>query len=359
MSTESKPITRVLVVDDSPLICKLLTAMIHTDPQLRVVGTAGNGREAIEMVWQLQPDLITMDVVMPVLDGLEATKQIMAYRPTPILIITSGVATQGMELVFKAMSYGALDVLDKASLNLGENQTSRVALLTERIKLLARVPVIHHPLARIEAHRHTHAQFAPRPAGHRIVAIAASTGGPPALALVLKTLPADLGCGVVIVQHIASGFDQGLVDWLDAESNWSVAVAERGVVIQAGYAYVAPAGFHMRVADGGTIHLDDEPECNGLKPSATVLFESVARVYGERAVAVILTGMGADGTAGLKHIKQARGYVIAQNEASSAVFGMPKAAIEAGVVDVVCPLTEIPGAIERALRRGQPVKTQP
>lgn len=358
MTTRNTPI-RVLIVDDSPLVCRALTAMIQSDSQLRVVGTASNGQEAIERLTELHPDLITMDVRMPVMDGLEATKQIMAYHPTPILIVSSAVGTHGTELVFQAMTYGALDVLDKSLLGIGEHASNGGALLTKQIRALARVKVIPHPLARIEARGRVPAK--PPPAhvtSDRIVAIAASTGGPQALQEVLKGLPADLGCGIVIVQHIAAGFDRGLVEWLDPQCRLSVRLASHDARIEAGAAYVAPSGHHLRVAEGGRMRLTDESPCEGQKPSGTILFESVAPLYGARALAVVLSGMGRDGAAGAQHIQRAGGRVIAQDEASCVVFGMPKAAIELGVVDTVRPLDQLANTILGVLRPG-PGKGRP
>jgi len=352
MTTVNKPI-RVLVVDDSPLVCHVLTAMIQSDPQLRVVGMASNGAEAIQRTTELNPDLITMDVRMPGMDGLEATKQIMAFHPTPILILTASLAKQAPDLPFQAMMYGALDVIDKGLLRLGEHTANGSALLTERIKMLARVKVIPHPLARIEARGRVpvkpHVAHVPT---DRIVAIAASTGGPQALEKVLKALPADLGCGIVIVQHIAPSFDKGLVEWLDSQCSFSVQLASQNARVEAGVVSVAPTGQHLRVAEGGRLRLTDEPPCEGQKPSGTILFESVAQVYGARAVAVVLSGMGRDGAAGAQQIQRAGGRVIAQDEASCVVFGMPKAAIELGVVDLVQPLDQIASTIVAALRPG-------
>jgi two-component system chemotaxis response regulator CheB len=347
--TSPRPQTRVLVVDDSQLMRNVLTTIIESDPQLCVVGTATNGQEAIRRARELNPDLITMDVLMPVMDGLEATKQIMADHPTPILIVSSAVEIRGTELVFQAMKYGALDAMDKSLLHVEDG-----AQLKQRIKTLARVRVIRHPLARMESRRPvTVRPRAVQVGNDRIVAIAASTGGPQALRAVLKDLPAEIGCGIVIVQHIAGGFDKGLVEWLDRESSLSVRLATDGERIEPGAAYVATTGHHLRVAQANRLRLTDEPPCEGQKPSGTVLFESVAEVYGARAVAVVLSGMGRDGAAGAQRIHNAGGRVIAQDEASCVVFGMPKAAVELGIVDAVRPLDHIARTILAALRAGQ------
>ncbi len=350
-------ITRVLVVDDSPTICTVLTTCIHSDPELRVVGTAGNGQEALRLLAQLRPDVVTMDVNMPVMDGFETIRHIMAYQPTPILILSSTIFQSGTNQPFEAMRLGALDVVDKAQYCLGDSPTSKQQDLTNRLKTLSRVRVIRHPLIKVQQRFVAPRLDTPRvpssarlPVGQqRILAIASSTGGPQALLTVLKALPADLPCGVVIVQHISPGFDTGLATWLDSQCALTVKMGTAGALIEPGTAYVASCGAHMGVTPQGTIKLWDGPLCEFQKPSGTLLFQSVAAAYGDRAVAVILTGMGRDGADGMRDIRQAGGRAIAQDEVSCIVFGMPKAAIELGVVDYVRPLDQIPAAILAAL----------
>ena len=350
MAAEVTRIIRVLIVDDSPLVCKVLTGIINADPGLIVAGMAATGQDAIELASKLHPDLITMDIHLPGVDGVEATKQIMAYSPTPILIMSSSVLKGGTALVFKALAYGALDVLEKTPRELVEEHGTAGAELIERIKALARIAVITHPLAKLERSREITTVHAPRHlAGEQIVAMAASTGGPQALMEILKALPNDFPCGIVVVQHISQGFDVGLAEWLSAECRIRVTMATDGARIQPGVAYLAPTGVQMRVAEGGLIRLADEAPYDGQKPSGNVLFESVARVYGDRAVGIVLSGMGRDGASGLRRIKAAGGQVIAQDEATSVIFGMPKAAIEAGVVDAVLPVGQIADAIVKAL----------
>ncbi len=331
---------RVLVVEDSPLMCKVLTNMMNSDPQILVVAVASNGKEAVEVVPLLKPDFITMDMDMPVMDGLEATKQIMAYHPTPILIVSSSVFKQGMDRVFKAISHGALDVIDKSELELTGNKRSGEALIA-KIKFLTGVRV-DQPLAKFRHERSIGDLRAPKKkASDKVVAIAASTGGPQALLKILQRLPADFPCGIVIVQHITSGFLGGLVDWLAKECRIKVKIGEDLEEIRPGVAYIAPDNFHMKVTERGKISLSDEPASNGHKPSGDILFESVAKTYGKAGVAAILTGMGKDGAIGMKAIKQSQGITIAQSEKSCVVFGMPGAAIEMDAVDKVLPLERI------------------
>lgn len=360
-SRDKKPI-HVVVVDDSTVVRQVLTNAINSDPQLRVVGTGVNGREAVELAAKLKPDIITMDMNMPVMGGIEATKQIMAYHPTPILILSSTLFRNiGENKPFDAISFGALDVMDKGPLR-GANGGDYARALTERIKVLARIKVVTHPLAKFErrfpadgATPAKPAVAAPLPAGEkRIVAIAASTGGPQALLQVLKQLPANLPCGVVIVQHISEGFDAGLADWLNEQCDIDVCLGTDNAPLAPGVAYIAPSGSHMTVTPAGRLKLTNEEPVDCQKPSATVLFHSVAHVYRDRAICAILTGMGADGVDGLKSVKAAGGKVVAQDQSTCVVFGMPKAAIELGVVDWICPIEQVAPAILRALRLPQP-----
>ncbi|MEW6003148.1 MAG: chemotaxis response regulator protein-glutamate methylesterase [Nitrospirota bacterium] len=350
MGAELKGLIRVLVVEDCPLMCEVLMSIFNPDPQILVVGIAHNGKEAIELVPRLKPDIITMDIHMPVMDGFEATKHIMAYNPTPILVISSSVFRAGMDKVFKAISYGALDVIDKGDLEIGGEKKSGEVLI-EKIKFLSGIKVIRHPLAKLQQKRHGGVLEAPgKRALDKIVAIVTSTGGPQALLEILKRFPEDFPCGIVIVQHITNGFTGGLVDWLDSECQLSVKIAEDSEEIQSGVGYIAPDNLQMRVREGGTIQLSDEPAYEGHRPSGDVLLESVARAYGGRAVAAILTGMGRDGAMGMKAIKQFHGQTIAQDEKSCVVFGMPKVAIEMNVIDKVLPLEEIAKGIAKMLR---------
>jgi len=332
---------RVLVVDDSPLMCKILTNIMNCDPQILVAAVANNGKEAVELVPRLKPDIITMDIDMPIMDGFEATKQIMADHPTPILIVSSTVYKTGMEKVFKAISHGALDVIDKGELELVGDKKSGEALIA-KIKFLNGVRVIHQPLSDLAVERSVVDLKAPRKkVSDKIVAIVASTGGPQALLEILKRLPEDFPCGLVIVQHITNGFLAGFVGWLAKECKIKVKIGEDSEEIRPGVAYIAPDNVQMRVEEGGKIRLSHEPAFGGHRPSGDVLLESVARAYGKGGVAAILTGMGRDGAMGMKAIKQLHGKTIAQNEKSCVVFGMPHAAVELNVIDKVLPLERI------------------
>jgi len=341
MELGAKAMIRVLVVDDSPLMCKIITNILNCDPEIVAVAVATNGKEAVELVPCLKPDIITMDIDMPVMDGFEATKQIMADHPTPIVIVSSTVYKTGMEKVFKAISHGALDVIDKSELELTGNKKSGEALIA-KIKFLNGARVRHQPVTKLADVRSVVDLKAPRKkVSDRIVAIVASTGGPQALLEILKRLPEDFPCGIVIVQHITSGFLGGLVGWLAKECKVKVKIGEDSEEIRPGVAYIAPDNFQMRVEEGGKIRLSNEPAFGGHRPSGDVLLESVARIYGKGGVAAILTGMGRDGAMGMKAVKQLHGKTIAQNEKSCVVFGMPHAAVEMNVIDKVLPLERI------------------
>jgi two-component system chemotaxis response regulator CheB len=278
---------------------------------------------------------------MPVMDGFEATKQIMAVHPTPILIVASTAIKAGMEKVFRTISHGALDVIDKKELELAGDKKSGETLI-KKIKFLTGVRLGDRPLSKSRNDRSLADLRASGTEGsEKIVTIVASTGGPQALLEILKNLPEDFPCGIVIVQHITNGFLPGLVSWLAKECKIKVKIGEDTEEILPGVAYIAPDNVQMRVKEGGTISLSDEPAHGNHRPSGDVLLESVAKAYGKGSVAAILTGMGKDGVMGMKAIKQFHGKTIAQNETSCVVYGMPKAAIEMNLADKVLPLEKI------------------
>jgi len=326
---------QVLVADDSPLFRELLVRVVGAEPGYQVVAVAGNGEEAARLTRALRPDVVTMDLQMPDVDGFSGIARIMAETPTPILVLTSIPA---QAVTFKALSLGALDILEKPQP--AADLVEYGQLLRSRLRLLAGVKVIRHPRG---LRRGPHPD--PEPAGRAdLVAIGASLGGPRALATLLRALPGSFPAPLVVVQHIADGFTEGLAAWLDQESEISVRVASDGDALEAGLALIAPAGHHMLVGKG-KVRLSLEAPVEGFRPSVTPLFRSAAESLGPRACGVLLTGMGRDGADGLAALKRAGGHAIAQDEATSAVFGMPRAAIEAGVVDRVLALDDIPRAL--------------
>jgi two-component system chemotaxis response regulator CheB len=334
-----KPV-RVLVADDSEIFRELLSRIIASEAGFEVVAAAGDGNTAAAMARDLKPDVITMDLNMPDADGFSGIARIMAETPTPILVLTA----DRQEVVgFRALSLGALDILEKpaASVDLADYGQ----LLRSRLRLLAGVKVIRH-LRGLRGRRGA----VPAAKGRaEAIVIGASLGGPRALATLLRGLTREFPAPVAIVQHIADGFTEGLASWLAQESRLEVREAEDGEVLQPGRVLLAPTGKHL-VLGQGVAHLSDAPAVDTFKPSVTPLFLSAARAYGSRCCGVILTGMGRDGAEGMKVLKESGAYTIAQDEASSAVFGMPRAAIELGAVDRILPLDEIPRALLEVVR---------
>lgn len=347
---------RVLIAEDSLVVSKLLASILSSDPNILVVGIARDGAEAKKAAKDLDPDVITMDIHMPVMDGVEATKQIMAYSPKPILILSSSIFAKGpgAEEVFRALQYGAVDVMEKNLFEGDHVDEQAKNNLIARVKMLSRVKVITHPLAKFEGIRKSPAPgfttVPPGGVGRRIVGIASSTGGPQALSHILSTLPMNYPVPIVIVQHISAGFASSFVEWLNTKSMIPVKAAENDEAVSPGHCYVSPHGVQMRVTREGKINLADGPPVCGECPSGTVLLQSLAAVYGARALGVILSGMGRDGAEGIKAIHDARGLTIAQDEKTCAIYGMPAAAVELEAVDEILPLPNIAARIVKWLK---------
>ena len=351
---------RILVVDDSATSRALLTGMLSSEEDFRVVGEAQNGREALEMAERLQPDLITMDVQMPVMGGLEATRQIMVRSPRPIIIVSSTVRDDEVALSLEAMRAGALMVLPKPEGPLSPGFASDRRQIVSMVRAMSQVKVVrrhagaasasdHSPASGAAHSPHTAVRARPASGSIRLVAIAASTGGPAAIRTILADLPRSFPVPIVVVQHIAKGFTSGLAHWLDCNTALTVKLAELGEHARPGTVYIAPDDRHVGCRLDGTgtirIQLDDAPTVGVFRPSATYLFSSVATALGVHALSVILTGMGEDGVAGLRDAKASGGHVIAQDEASSVIFGMPREAARAGVVDSVIGIDGIARAL--------------
>jgi len=333
---------KILLADDSFLVRAVLRDALSRVDGITVIGEAANGAEAVTMAQNLRPDLIIMDILMPVMDGLEATEAIMASCPTPILILSATLDERDVRLAFTAIKKGALDVMGKpTSVNHGNREF--IERLVEKVRLLARIKVIHH-LYRPKA---IHGTTVPKPDGKRsILAIGASTGGPKAVMSIVKTLPADFNASVFIVQHISSGFARGFAQWLSIECPMPVRLAESGQLPRGGEVLVAPNDCHMTL-DGDRLLLTDSPPVNSCKPSIDVFFSSLAEMKGAQSVGVLLTGMGRDGAQGLAMLHNKGSATIVQDEKSCVVFGMPKAAISLNAADEILPLAEIPAAISR------------
>ncbi|MDO8736895.1 MAG: chemotaxis-specific protein-glutamate methyltransferase CheB [Thermoleophilia bacterium] len=335
---------RVLVADDSPTVRLMLCRMLEKDDDIKVVGTACDGREAIEQVEALEPDLVTMDVNMPVMDGLSAIEHIMAYNPLPVLVVSSVVDKENTANAARALGAGAVDVISKPTPSSLEEFENIGSDLRAKIKMLSRVRVITHPRARLLDHSIELSPVTPAQeevAGRKLVAIGSSTGGPQALQRILCSLPVDFRAGIVIVQHIAKGFTDGLIEWLNGSTSLKIIKGTDGHFIEPGEVVIAPDGIHMAVTSGGRIQLVEKQITGPHKPSIDVLLESVSDAYGKYAVGVILTGMGRDGAQGIKAIHDHGGRTIAQDKNTSVIFSMAKEAIKLGGVDRVVPLSDV------------------
>lgn len=334
---------RVLVAEDSPTARQLLIEMLTSDPGITVVGEARNGLEAVAMAESLRPDLITMDVEMPELDGLEATMRIVGKVPTPIIIVSSQANASEVELSLEATRAGALMVLPKPAGPGSPRFREQQAHLVAMVKAMSDVKVVRRWGASTPTRPQRSLSSRPvRPAERpRILAIGASTGGPAALRDLLDALPASFPLPVLVVQHISKGFVNGLANWLGANTKLEVRVAAESELVRPHVVYLAPDDQHLGIHDDGRIQLSHAPLIGSFRPSATHLFASAAAAYRNRMIALILTGMGDDGVTGLRAVHAAGGLVIAQDEATSIVYGMPREAVRAGVVTTTLALADI------------------
>ena len=333
---------KLLIIDDSMTSRLLLRNIFENDPRFVVVGEAQNGAEGVESARRHRPDVIVMDVAMPVMDGFEATRHIMAATPIPIVIVTSSLSSREVETSMKALQSGAVLAMQKPPGPQSPDFEEKSQTLRKMVFLMSEVGV---------ARRHTFKDFKPLPTAKRlsqsqILAIASSTGGPGALHKVLSVLPADFPVPILIVQHIALGFAEGLARWLNAEVSLNVRVARDGETIRSGTVYVAADDGHLGLSSRTQLVVDRVSEpISGFRPSADYLFHAVAEHYGSRTLAVILTGMGRDGANGLREVAQKDGFIIAQDELTSVVWSMPRAPVDDGIADEVLPVQDIGAAV--------------
>lgn len=334
---------RVLVVDDSATAREYLAYLIGADPEVQVIGTARDGQEAIGAVRDLHPDVVVMDLMMPVMDGIEATRVIMETNPTPIVIVSAVWLRGEVEMTFRALGAGALAALEKP-VGLNHPQHERLAReLARTVRLMAGVKVVgrRNGLAPTVVPSGPGPTAPAQPCRVRFVAIGASTGGPSAIATVLRGLPAGFPAPVLVVQHIARGFIAGFASWLAESCRLPVAVAEQGQVPQAGHVYVAPDNRQMGVASDGTLALRDDAPEGGLRPSVSYLFRSLIPFARRGLVAVLLTGMGRDGASELKQLRDLGAVTIAQDRESCIVFGMPGEAVALGAATAVLSPSQV------------------
>jgi two-component system chemotaxis response regulator CheB len=337
---------RVLIVDDSTFMRAVIARLLSRDGRFEVVGQARDGRQGVDDAVRLRPDVVTMDVNMPVMDGVEAVRQIMSRSPLPVVML-SAHTTEGALATMEALSAGAVDFIGKPSGEVSADLALVERELTEKLMAASTARPMRSAAAPV---RPPPRPIAPMvtwsPEGPRVVVIAASTGGPAALARVIPALPGTLDSCVVVVQHMPPQFTTALAQRLDSISALSVREAGTGDRLRQGTVYVAPGGVHLVVDRAGTLRTVDSPAVNGCKPSADVTMRAVAESMGFRVTGIVMTGMGRDGAEGLQAIRAAGGRTIAQDEASCVVFGMPRAAVEIGAAERVVALDAIATAIQ-------------
>jgi two-component system chemotaxis response regulator CheB len=346
---------RVLLVEDSATVRGRLREVLTSDPEIELLAEAQDGKRAIELCAALRPDVVTMDMMLPVMSGLAATEYIMAHCPTPILIVSASVNRGELFKTYEALAAGAVDVLEKPRGDEPDGSWERRFLQT--VKLVSRIRVITHPRARLRgldplanAPEALPQEWSPTPVSgtSSVVAIGASTGGPGAIVDILRGLPRSFELPILLVLHISEPFGTAFADWLDGQTNRRVAYARQGELVSAagGRVLMAPPEQHL-VVQGGRAHLNHGAERHSCRPSVDVLFESLAREYGSSAVACLLTGMGRDGAAGMLAMRKAGAFTIAQDEATSVVYGMPREAVLLNAVSRVLPLGQIAPALAR------------
>jgi two-component system, chemotaxis family, protein-glutamate methylesterase/glutaminase len=340
---------RVLVVDDSALMRKLIPQIIERDPSIQVVGTAMDGTFVLKKIEELDPDVITLDLEMPRMDGIETLKQIMRHHQLPVIVV-SAHTTEGASSTFKALALGAFDFVAKPGDAASAHMDEIAASLIGKIKAAAAVRMAYRPALKLQQDypKVVKTALTARPAA-KVVAIGVSTGGPNAVQYVLSQLPADIPAAIVIVQHMPEGFTEMFARRLEESCAIEVKEAHSGDLLLAGSALVCPGNKHIKVcrlALGDVVVLTDDEKVNGHRPSVDVLFRSVASEFGPNGVAVIMTGMGEDGAEGMGLVKAAGGVTIAQNEDSCVVYGMPRAAIERGYATRVVGLDTMAHVIQ-------------
>ena len=353
LPVDLKPPIRVLVVDDSAFMRFTISKHLNETPGLSVVGTARDGREAIEMIPSLNPDVVTLDVEMPRLDGLSTLREIMTKFPRPVVMLSS-LTSEGTVETVQALTLGAVDFVAKPAFK--ANINSVLQEVAEKVLKASKAKVwsLKHPTGQLQQVSKTPVldkkiNIRPLSRQEKVVVIGSSTGGPRALNSVIPFLPEKLPAAVVIIQHMPAGFTRSLAERLDNTSQLKVKEAEPGDTIEVGRVLMAPGGFHMVFDQQGLVTLNQNPPVHGVRPAVDVTLISIAQLYGNRVVSVILTGMGNDGTNGSGVVHGAGGWVIAEAEESCVVWGMPRSVTEAGFANEVVPLSEIAQAIVKAV----------
>jgi two-component system, chemotaxis family, protein-glutamate methylesterase/glutaminase len=351
---------RVLIIDDSAFMRKSLSIMLESDPDIEVIATARDGIEGIELTKKLVPDLITLDIEMPKMDGLTALQKIMAENPTPVLMVSS-LTTDGAEATLKALELGAVDFISKETSFVSVNIVKIKDDLLLKVKSIVRQKALQDRLSRLRAIKQkVHVEpadvktnYEKLPSNlYRAIAIGISTGGPLSLQKVIPALSKKISCPIFIVQHMPPKFTKSLADRLNGMSNLEVKEAEDSETIRNGIIYIAPGGYHMMVENYSTgvikAKVSEEPSSTLHRPSVDVMMSSVVKVYGKNTLGIIMTGMGKDGFEAIKELKNIGGTTIAQDEDSCVVYGMPKAIVDGNLADIIAPLERIPQLINMA-----------
>jgi two-component system, chemotaxis family, protein-glutamate methylesterase/glutaminase len=345
---------RVLIVDDSQVAREFLVHVLSSDPEIYVIGTANNGEEALDAVRLKKPDVITMDVNMPKMNGLEATRRLMETQPMPIIIVTGSWDTKEVATSFLALEAGAVAVLARPY-GIGHPDHEKTAAeLVQTVKLMSEIKVIRRWPRNVSKPPYVSVPWVEiqgAPTDIRMVAIGASTGGPVVLQTILSRLPKDFAVPILIVQHMAAGFACGFAEWLAQSSGFPVHVATDDEALLPGHVYVAPDGSHMTVKSGGRVKISQDAPENGVRPAVSPLFRSIATIYGRQAIGVLLTGMGKDGASELQLMKKNGAVTIAQDEESSAIHGMPGEAIRLDGATYTLPPDRIATAITNLVNR--------
>lgn len=334
---------RILITDDSNVIAKILKTIFDAEADFQVVGRACNGHEAVRLNNELKPDLITMDIRMPVMDGFEATRMIMSTIPTPIVVISSDIDNEELKITFRALEEGALAVIEKpCGIQQPEFEKIRKELV-DNIRAMADVKVVRRRPPKLNKDIFQ-PQTKQQTSQYKVVALVSSTGGPQAIAEIISSLPFEYPLPIVIVQHISPGFIGGLVSWLRGHTLLEVKLAENNMLIKAGCIYLAPDDSHLKITQKASrlyAELSQAPPVERFRPSGSVLLDSLSKFYAKKTIAGILTGMGSDGADGLKKLHDKGAQTFVQDKKSCIIFGMPSVAISKGAVDDIVPLSDI------------------
>ncbi|WP_427338669.1 protein-glutamate methylesterase/protein-glutamine glutaminase [Caloranaerobacter sp. DY30410] len=336
---------KVLVVDDSAFMRKIISDILSSDEMIEVIGTAKNGKDALDKISYLDPDVITLDIEMPVMDGITALKEIMKKFKKPVVMLSS-LTSQGAEATLRALEYGAVDFITKPTNIFKVGSQDKKEEIINKVKVAAKAVLLNTVMDKHTVLRKSSITITSKKEKlDYIVALGTSTGGPRALQSIIPNLPSEINAALVVVQHMPKGFTKSLANRLNSMSHLVVKEGEDGELVKRGYCYIAPGGYHMTLDEVGInkvyIRLNKEEPVSGHRPSVDVLMESVAKIRYLKKIGVILTGMGSDGSQGIKLIKENNGFTIAQDEKSCVVFGMPKAAINIGGINKVLPLNSI------------------